>query len=124
VRWSVGIETEGDRVLSREEVVELADAVASSSGIATGIGTNRYGAQLLVEAGTRDEAVEKARAEFARAVAQAGLPAYPIIRVEAMGEDEEAEGYGGQDAGGRLEASGGKDASGDRGTGGDRDAGG
>ena len=89
MRWSVGIETEGDRVLSREEVVELADAVATSSGIATGIGTNRYGAQLLIEAGTRDEAVEKAKAEFARAVAQAGLPAYPIVRVEVMGEDED-----------------------------------
>ena len=89
VKWSVGIETQGDRVLSREEIVELADAVAASSGIATGIGTNRYGAQLLVEAGTRDEAIEKARAEFARAVAQAGLPVYPIVRVEAVGEDED-----------------------------------
>jgi hypothetical protein len=93
VRWSVGIETQGDRVLSREEVVELADAVATSSGIATGIGTNRYGAQLLVQAGTRDEAIEKATGEFARAVAQAGLPVYPIVRVEAVGEHEESGGY-------------------------------
>lgn len=98
MRWSVGIETQGDRVLSREEIVELADAVAASSGIATGIGTNRYGAQLLVEAGTRDEAIEKARAEFARAVATAGLPVYPVVRVEAMGEDEEAEDYGAGDS--------------------------
>jgi hypothetical protein len=90
VRWSVGIEAEGDRVLSREEVVELADAVAASSGIATGIGTKRYGAQLLIEAGTRDEAVEKATGEFTRAVARAGLPVYPIVRVEAVGEDEDA----------------------------------
>jgi hypothetical protein len=89
VKWSVGIETEGDRVLTREEVVELADAVAASSGIATGIGTNRYGAQLLVDAGTRDEAVEKATQEFTRAVAQAGLPPYPIVRIEVTGEDEE-----------------------------------
>jgi hypothetical protein len=89
VKWSVGIETQGDRVLTREEVVELADAVATSSGIATGIGTNRYGAQLLVDAGTRDEAVEKATAEFARAVARAGLPVYPIVRVEVTGEDGE-----------------------------------
>jgi len=96
VKWSVGIEAEGDRVLSREEIVELADAVAASSGIATGIGTNRYGAQLLVEAGTRDEAIEKARAEFARAVAKAGLPAYPVVRVEAIGEDEDAESSGGE----------------------------
>jgi hypothetical protein len=104
----VGIETEGDRVLSREEVVELADAVATSSGIATGIGTNRYGAQLLVEAGTRDEAIERAKAEFARAVATAGLPAYPIVRVEAMGEDEDAEDGGG----GAGERGGDKDAGG------------
>jgi len=89
VRWSVGIETQGDRVLSREEIVELADAVAASSGIATGIGTNRYGAQLLVDAATRDEAIEKATAEFSRAVATAGLPVCPIVRVEAVGEHEE-----------------------------------
>jgi hypothetical protein len=109
VRWSVGIETEGDRVLSREEVVELADAVATSSGIATGIGTNRYGAQLLVEAGTRDEAVEKAKAEFARAVAMAGLPVYPIVRVEAVGEDEDEDGEGsaGERHAGEHEGSGG-----------------
>jgi hypothetical protein len=89
VRWSVGIETQGDRVLSREEVVELADAVATSSGIATGIGTNRYGAQLLVQAGSRDEAITRARREFERAVATAGLPVYPIVRVEAVSEDED-----------------------------------
>jgi hypothetical protein len=103
VKWSVGIETQGERVLSREEIVELADAVAASSGIATGIGTNRYGAQLLVDAGTRDEAIEKARAEFARAVAQAGLPEYPIVRVEAVGEDED-----GDDGGSGSVYSGGK----------------
>jgi hypothetical protein len=108
VKWSVGIETQGDRVLSREEIVELADAVAASSGIATGIGTNRYGAQLLVDAGTRDEAIEKARAEFARAVAQAGLPEYPIVRVEAVDEDEDGDedGSGGVYIGGE-----GKDSS-------------
>jgi hypothetical protein len=83
-------------VITREEVVELADAVAASSGIATGIGTNRYGAQLLVEAVTRDEAMDKARAAFALAAAQAGLPEYPIVRVEAVGEDEDEDGdYGG-----------------------------
>ncbi len=89
MKWSVGIQAEGEQVLTREQVVELADAVAASSGIATGIGTNRYGAQLLVEAATRDEAVERATAEFTRAVAAAGLPAGPIVRVEAISEDED-----------------------------------
>jgi hypothetical protein len=90
VRWSVGIEAEGDRALSREEIVELADAVAASAGIATGIGTNRYGAQLIVQADTHDEAVEKATGEFTVAVAKAGLPAYPVVRVEAVNEEEDA----------------------------------
>jgi hypothetical protein len=125
VKWSVGIETQGDRVLSREEIVELADAVAASSGIATGIGTNRYGAQLLVEAGTRDEAIEKAKAEFARAVATAGLPVYPVVRVEALGEDEDAEGFGGGnggDAGQDEDAGQGRDARGGKDVGGGKDA--
>ena len=72
MRWSVGIEVEGDRVLTREQVVELADAVAASGGIATGIGSSRFGAQLVVEAGSRAEAIEKATGEFWRAAAQAG----------------------------------------------------
>ena len=92
MRWSVGIEAEGDRVLSREEVVELADAVAASGGIASGIGSKRYGATLMVQAGSRDEAVGKATGEFTRAVAQAGLPASPIVRVEAVGEHEAVDG--------------------------------
>jgi hypothetical protein len=89
VDWSVGIEAEGDRVLTREQVVELADAVAQHAGIATGIGTNRYGAQLIVQADTRADAVEKATADFARAVARAGLPVCPIVRVEAISEYED-----------------------------------
>ena len=92
MKWSVGIEAEGDRVLSREEVVELADAVAASGGIASGIGSKRYGATLMVQAGSRDEAVGKATEEFTRAVAQAGLPASPIVRVEAVGEHEAVDG--------------------------------
>jgi hypothetical protein len=89
VRWSVGIEAEGNRVLPREEVVELADAVAVNGGIATGIGTNRYGAQLIVEADGRDQAIAKASEEFIRAAAKAGLPAAPVVRTEAISEEEE-----------------------------------
>ena len=89
MRWSVGIEAEGDHVLTREEVVELADAVAPSNGIATGIGTNRYGAQLIVQAASRDEAIEQATRQFRQAAAQAGLPAGPVVRAEAVSEDED-----------------------------------
>jgi hypothetical protein len=85
----VGLETEGDRVLGHEEIVKLADAVAMSSGIASGIGTNRYGARLVVVAVSREEAVDKATEEFVRAAARAGLPEWPIVRIEAVNEDEE-----------------------------------
>jgi hypothetical protein len=91
VKWSVGIEAEADRVLTREQIVELADAVAASSGIATGIGTERYGAQLLVEADSREQAIAAGTAQFVAAAAQAGLPEAPIVRTEAVSEDEELE---------------------------------
>jgi hypothetical protein len=89
VRWSVGIEAQGDRVLSREEIVELADAVAACNGIATGIGTDRYGAQLVVDAASRDEAVGIATEVFLAAAAAAGLPRAPVVRTEAVSEDED-----------------------------------
>ena len=88
MRWSVSLVAEGDRVVTPEEIVELADAVATSDGIASGIGTTSYGAQLVVDATSSDEAVERAAAEFGRAAVRAGLPAWPITRVETIAEDE------------------------------------
>jgi hypothetical protein len=89
LRWSVGIEADAGRVLTREEVVELADAVAANDGIASGIGSDRYGARLIVTAGSRDQAVEVATREFSRAVAAARLPAGPIVTVDAVSEAED-----------------------------------
>jgi hypothetical protein len=42
------------RDADREQVVELADAVAACDGIATGIGANHSGAQLIVDVGSRE----------------------------------------------------------------------
>ena len=89
MRWSVGIEAQGDRILSREEIVELADAIAACDGIATGIGTDRYGAQLVVDAVSREEAIGMATEVFTAAAAAAGLPAGPVVRTEVMSEDED-----------------------------------
>jgi hypothetical protein len=89
VRWSVAIEVESDRVLTREQVVNLADAVAPSDGIATGIGTSRYGARLVVEADSREEAIKKATDEFRRAARKARLKPGPLVRTEAISEDED-----------------------------------
>ena len=41
-----------------------------------------------MEAASREAAIEKATGEFARAAARAGLPAAPVVRTEAIGEDE------------------------------------
>jgi hypothetical protein len=88
----VGVEVDAGRVLTREEIVELADAVAASNGIATGIGTPRYGAQLIVEAGSRAEAIEKGTGELVAAAARAGLPGGQVARAEAISEDEDIPG--------------------------------
>ena len=90
MRWSVGLEAEGDRVFTREEVVELADADAASDGIASGIGTSRYGARLVVVADSREDAIAAATELFVAAAATAGLPAAPIVAAEAVSEAEEA----------------------------------
>lgn len=89
MKWSVTVVAEGDREVSREEVVELADAVAPLGGIASGIGTARYGAQLVVEAEDRETALAHARAEFGQAVSRAGLPPWPIAAVDAISEAED-----------------------------------
>jgi hypothetical protein len=85
----VTLAAEGDRVMTREEIVELADAVAAHGGIASGIGTTRYGARLSVEADGREAAVARATAAFAAAVRRAGLPPWPVDGVEVLREDDE-----------------------------------
>ena len=87
----MGIEAEAGTVLTREQVVDLADAVAPSGGVASGIGTSRYGARLIVQADSREEAVARATEEFTRAVAKVGLPPGPVVRTEAVSEAEDAD---------------------------------
>lgn len=89
MRYSVSMRAEGDREITLEEVVELADAVAGLSGIASGYGTMSYGAQIIVEAETSDQAVDIALEQFAAAVAQTSLPDWPVTQAETIGEDED-----------------------------------
>jgi len=91
LQWSVSAQASGDRELSREEIVELADAVAPAGGVASGIGQTAYGAQLVVEADTRETALERGAAVFAAAAVRAGLPAWPISSISALAEDEDDE---------------------------------
>lgn len=94
MRWSISVRADGDRAMEREEIVELADAVAGWEGIASGIGTASYSAQLVVEADTSDEAVDIAIGVFADAARAAGLPAWPVSWAESVGEDDDFEEYG------------------------------
>lgn len=93
MRWSVSLTAEGDRVVDLDEVVELADAVAGHDGIATGMGTMSYGVQIAVDADNSEQAVELALPIFNGAVSRAGLPPWPIVSVETIGDEEEAEWY-------------------------------
>lgn len=92
IAWSVGLEAAGDRIISMEEVLELADAVASKSGSAGGMGTTSYHATLMVYAEDHDTAVAKAKELFAAAVQTAGMPVWEITRVEAESEEDIGEG--------------------------------
>lgn len=94
MRWSVTVQAAGDRAMAHDEIVELADAVAPAGGIVSGIGAEAYGAQLVVEAADRDEAIALGRVLFAEAVAISGLPDWPVTAVDAMSEDEDLDELG------------------------------
>ncbi len=93
IRWSVSLTAEGDRVIELDEVVELADAVAAAGGIASGMGTHSYGAQIVVEAASSDEAVDLAMALFTAAAERAGLPPWPVTRAETVADEDDLD-YG------------------------------
>jgi hypothetical protein len=71
------------------EIVELADAVAIHGGIASGMGTMSYAAQIVVDAPTSDEAVDKAIPLFREAAATAGLPDWPVAWAESIPDEED-----------------------------------
>jgi len=89
MRYSVGMRCEGDKVMSHDEILELADAVAMHNGIATGIGQESYGAMIVVDAENPGEAEVVAKEHFRVAVQQAGLPAWPIAEVETLSEEDD-----------------------------------
>lgn len=90
MQWSVSLRADGDREMSIEEITELADAVAEHGGVAAGIGTPSYGAQLVVEADGPRQAAERASAAFMAAAAHAGLPIWPVADVHVVSEEMDA----------------------------------
>lgn len=77
--------------MSHEEILELADAVAMLNGVASGIGQESYGIQIVVNADTIGEAEVIAKQHFKVAVNQAGLPEWPIVEVDALSEEQDNE---------------------------------
>jgi len=94
MRWSISVRADGDRPMEREEIVEFADAVAPWHGIASGIGTSSYSAQVVIEAEGSDEAVDAAIKIFEQAAQTAGLPSWPVVWAEAVSEEQEFEELG------------------------------
>ena len=91
MNYSVSIVAEGDREVTLDEVVELADAVATLSGVASGAGSFSYGAQIVLDAPNSDEAVDLAIPLFIDAARRAGLPEWPVTRAETISEIDELE---------------------------------
>ncbi len=89
MRYSISLQAEGDREMTLEEIVELADAVAPLEGIASGMGTMGYGAQIVVEAENSDVAVEVALERFNEVIARTSLPQWPVVRAESLAEDDD-----------------------------------
>ena len=91
MRWSVAFQTEGDEVMSQEQIVELADTVAKHDGVASGIGQTGYGAKLIVNANSKREAEAVGKQQFTDAAREAKMPDWPIVKVESISEQEEDE---------------------------------
>lgn len=91
MNYSVSIVAEGDREVTLDEVVELADAVATLNGVTSGAGSFSYGAQIVVDAPNSDEAVDLAIPLFIDAARRAGLPEWPVTRAETISEIDELE---------------------------------
>jgi hypothetical protein len=91
MNFSISIVAEGDREITLDEVVELADAVAMLNGVASGAGSFSYGAQIVVDAPNSDEAVDLAIPLFIDAARRAGLPEWPVTRAESISEIDELE---------------------------------
>ena len=74
-----------------DEIVALADAVADRSGIASGIGTMTYGAQIIIEAATAEEAIQIAIPAFNSAARAAQLPVWPVTWADAICEEDDGD---------------------------------
>jgi hypothetical protein len=92
--WNVHAEAVGDEQYEEDLLEAFLDRLLEHDGVVTGTpeepidGRARYGAGFSVQASDAVEAVVRAREVFERAAAAAGLPRWPLARVEAQTERE------------------------------------
>jgi len=92
--WNVHVEAVGDERYDDDRLGDLLDNLFEYDGVVTGTpeepidGRSRYGAGFSLRAADAVEAVARARAVFEHAAAGAGLPPWPLARVEAQTEQE------------------------------------
>lgn len=92
--WHVHAEAVGEERYEEHLLEDLVDNLLEHDGVVTGTpeepvdGSARYGAGFSVQASNAVEAVARAREVFERAAAAAGLPPWPLARVEAQTEEE------------------------------------
>jgi hypothetical protein len=89
MKFSVSLVAHGDRDMTLDEIVELADAVAPLGGIASGMGTTSYGAQIMVEAESAVDAVNEGRKLFEAAITKTSLPKWEITDADTLSEEED-----------------------------------
>lgn len=88
--WSVFVETHGEdpQLVTEYALEDFVSTLVAHSGVVTGgSGHPTWGARVSVEATSAIEAVAEAAALVVRAAAAVGLPAWPLIRAEAVRED-------------------------------------
>jgi hypothetical protein len=92
--WNVHAEAVGNESYDDDLLEDLLDNLLEHDGVVTDTpeepidGRARYGAGFSVQAPDAVEAVARAREVFERAAAAAGLPPWPLARVEAQTEQE------------------------------------
>jgi hypothetical protein len=92
--WNIHAEAVGDQQYDENLLEDLLDNLLEHDGVVTGTpeepvdGRARYGAGFSVQAADAVEAVARAREVFERAATAAGLPPWPLARVEAQTERE------------------------------------
>lgn len=84
--WSVNVEAAqpGDQRVDHDAVEMLLELLGDHHVGGVAVSPGRYGCRFDVDAPTSVEAATEADQVFRKAVAAAGLPAWPVVRLETM----------------------------------------